>query len=381
MSQNIEEIQPLLLQEKYFVLAREAKTVDDLRYLLQKAIELEHSTIPPYLTAMFSLKPGKNDIIVDLIRQIVVQEMLHMTIAANILIAIGGTPKIGVKDFVPSYPGPLPMVEGITVGIEAFSKKLLKNIFMRIEHPDFCPVPIGTSCSDNYEASNKNNLPKEIRPFNLSLHESYRTIGAFYRNLRESIEILHSDGQISFGNKDKQITPENMQEQWFKGDLFLIDSLERCKKAIDVILREGEGTRGDPFQNPDTPAHYYRFKAITLGRKLIKYKNGEYKFCGDLIPFDSDGVFLMKPNPKIDDFQGQPLIHSRIKQFAGYYSSLLDTLHQAFNGNPRLMGKAIAFMYDLRVTAVGLMQMKINDEGQTAGPSFEYIHPQDRLEI
>ena len=38
----------------------------DLHVYLQKAVELEHSTIPPYLTALFSLKPGTNRKIAEL---------------------------------------------------------------------------------------------------------------------------------------------------------------------------------------------------------------------------------------------------------------------------------------------------------------------------
>jgi hypothetical protein len=88
---------------------RAAKDRSELYYYLQKAVELEHSTIPPYLTALFSLMPGYNDEIRNLIHSIVVQEMLHMTIDANILIAIGGHPQINSAGFVPQYPGPLPM--------------------------------------------------------------------------------------------------------------------------------------------------------------------------------------------------------------------------------------------------------------------------------
>src|SRR3954466_7119129 len=96
----------------------------ELYIWLQKAIELEHSTIPPYLTAMFSLKPGTNDEIARLIRSIVQEEMLHMTIVGNILIAIGGRPAINVAGFIPKYPGSLPMSIGgsdFKVGIKAFS--------------------------------------------------------------------------------------------------------------------------------------------------------------------------------------------------------------------------------------------------------------------
>ena len=35
-------------------------TLDDLKENLQTAMELEHSTIPPYLCALYSIKEGKN---------------------------------------------------------------------------------------------------------------------------------------------------------------------------------------------------------------------------------------------------------------------------------------------------------------------------------
>ena len=82
---------------------RSASNADELGVYLQKAIMLEHSTIPPYLTAMFSLRTGTNAPIARQIHEIVIEEMLHMAIAANILIAIGGYPAINVPEFVPKY--------------------------------------------------------------------------------------------------------------------------------------------------------------------------------------------------------------------------------------------------------------------------------------
>jgi hypothetical protein len=55
---------------------RSASSPAQLYRYLQSAVKLEHSTIPPYLTAMFSVKPGVNHEIGTLIRSIVVEEML-----------------------------------------------------------------------------------------------------------------------------------------------------------------------------------------------------------------------------------------------------------------------------------------------------------------
>ena len=59
----------------------------EMQDALQYAIQLEHATIPPYLTALYSLKPGTNEAIAGLMKGIVFQEMQHMTLAANMLTA------------------------------------------------------------------------------------------------------------------------------------------------------------------------------------------------------------------------------------------------------------------------------------------------------
>jgi hypothetical protein len=49
------------------------------------------------------------------IKGVVIEEMLHMTIAANVLNAVGGHPAIDRPDFVPNYPEDLPALN-LTVG-------------------------------------------------------------------------------------------------------------------------------------------------------------------------------------------------------------------------------------------------------------------------
>src|SRR5579863_7901810 len=111
-------------------------TVANVRASLQLAIELEHSTIPPYLYALFSITPGTNDEVSTIIRSVVVEEMLHMVLAANVLNSIGGRPAISKPNFTPRYPGPLPGgVEGqLEVHLRPFSKDQLAT-FIEIEEP------------------------------------------------------------------------------------------------------------------------------------------------------------------------------------------------------------------------------------------------------
>lgn len=104
-------------------------SVESLREHLQAAMAVELSTIPLYLFSMYSVKTPKKfvndpryyDLIVAAIRGafvielffcilkvvlgVVAEEMLHLSLAGNILRAIGGTPK--VYDIVPKYPAPM----------------------------------------------------------------------------------------------------------------------------------------------------------------------------------------------------------------------------------------------------------------------------------
>ena len=50
----------------------------ELREKLQKAVELEFATIPPYLTAAFSIKPNANRSSFEIIHSVYMEEMLHM---------------------------------------------------------------------------------------------------------------------------------------------------------------------------------------------------------------------------------------------------------------------------------------------------------------
>jgi Ferritin-like len=337
----------ILLDRKVIEAVQAAAVREDLYPWLQKAIELEHSTIPPYLTAMFSLKPGTNGDIARLILSIVQEEMLHMTIVGNILIAIGGHPAINVPGFIPTYPGPLPMAIGgssFKVGIEAFTLPLVHDIFMEIEKPEH-PIPVKT-------------LALEAVP-------NFATIGEFYAALKKKL--------ADFGNSIFTVGAAEQVLNWFNAArLFPITDRTTADKGIQIIVDEGEGTQTNPFQSPGNPAHYYKFGEIFHGRKIITTATG-FAYGGDPIPFDRAGVYPMKPNPKIADFAPGTQARFRVEEFSSAYSNLLNVLHAAFNGEPAKIDTAIGLMYELKMIAVNLMQTPTGDGKTTAGPSFEYI--------
>jgi hypothetical protein len=337
------------LYRRYVDKVVDAGTAADLFEPLQNAIELEHSTIPPYLTAALSMKPGCNQDIAGLIRTVTGQEMLHMCIVCNILLAIGGQPSINHMGFAPSYPGPLPMHiggDGFEVGIEAFSIRLLKETFMRIEEPEN-PLPIRVALD----------MP------------DYTTIGAFYAALQKKILEL-GDAIFQPASVPKQV----LEGRWFPSDqLFAIRSAQDAVRAIDLIVRQGEGTSTEPFEVKGTPAHYYQFGEIVAGRRLVVEPAG-FAYAGEAIPFDPDGVYPLKPNCRIADFEPGSQAHVRITRFNYDYNCLLNALHHCFNGEPDKLDVAIGIMYSLRTDAVALMQTPVAaGSGLCVGPSFEYV--------
>jgi hypothetical protein len=336
-------------------------TIEGLRCALQTAIELEHSTIPPYLYALYSLKPGTNGEIGRLLLSVIQQEMLHMALDCNILNAINGCPDIDKPHFIPKYPGPLPgsVESGLIVPLAPFSKQLVQDVFMVIEEPEdplHFPVLRATA-----EAA-----PSE-------------TIGQFYAGIKDQIRKLGADHNIFTGPPEKQLTTGFKPLQVLR-----VSDEASALAAIDLIVDQGEGTRKSPLDVEDQPAHYYRFAEVFYGRKLIrnpdpKPREAEFAYAGHRIRFDPSGVWPTLVNPKRSDYEAGSKARNLNDTFNYTYTKLLQWLHLVFNGQPDRLGPAMLLMQALREQAMLLMSFDLVP-GMTGGPSFEYnpVNPLQR---
>jgi hypothetical protein len=258
-----------------------------LKEALQWAVELEFATIPVYLSGMWSIEkptPDDPDSAYALIRGVVLEEMLHMGLACNILTAIDGIPQITA----PSFPGPLPggVQPHLTVYLAGLSHDLLKAVYMQIELPEH-PVAL--------------------------LAESFPTIGAFYDAISAAFTALFSpDHQFP---KTNQIDQFNIQVGTLKATLNALESLDDVQKAITTIKEQGEGTS----TSPDAPqpggdlAHYYRFGEIFNGRNCYPVKR---------VPTEG--------------YPGGP----NIQTFDETYSKLIGQLQDAWSGDAGKLGAA-----------------------------------------
>jgi hypothetical protein len=331
-------------------------SVEDLLIALQQAVELEHSTIPPYLCALYSIKPGLNTEVAELIRSVVIEEMLHMALVANLLVSLGVAPRIGYPGFVPRYPGPLPggLRAGLNVRLRRCSIPQIRDVFMSIEQPEVTVEPVSRqACPDD---------PVDPQLF---------TIGWFYDEIKRSLVDLTNAGEISFGHAERQVS------DWTgTGKLYVITSLDEAIKAISEIKEQGEGaTALDPDDSDRELAHYYKFSEIVAGRRIVIDKTG-FSYSGAPIPFDPDGVWPMMDDP--DTALLAPGSRARLltDQFSETYQALLNGLHRTFNGEPGYLNQAIGIMYSLSVVARQLMQTPSGLDGTTAGPSFQLPPPQ-----
>jgi hypothetical protein len=326
-------------------------TLKGLQSALQDAIELEHSTIPPYLYALYSIRQNQNAEIAHLIRSIVMEEMLHMAIDCNILNAIGGTPKIDDPCFLPKYPGHLPggVEDSLVVGLAAFSKQLVLDTFMQIEEPeDPLHFPVLTMLAS-------------VKP--------KTTIGQFYEGIMTQIRTLGNG--IFTGDVRKQLTTGFGSLRTMH-----IHDVASANAAIELIVSQGEGTKTSPLDPDHELAHYYRFAEVYYGKKLIPNPDPgpgkpQYVYGGHAIEFNPADVWPVITNPRRDSYKPGSTAFKLNEEFNRTYTRLLRTLQRIFSGEPDWLGPAITLMESMQEQALVLMAAEVVP-GQTAGPTFDY---------
>jgi len=303
-----------------------------LKHHLQIAIELEHSTLPPYLYAYWSIHgnsaPAKEarEILLSVIRE----EMLHMSMACNILNAIGGSPSINHPDFIPGYPGYLPghshTANAFLVHLEPFSPSTI-GTFMKIELP--------ARFVQNPEHGKR-----------------WATIGEYYE---EILELMNSpmltDEDFRGGKQiDNSANPAH-------GKLYTVNSKTDAIAAVNEIIDQGEGLDGNEYDAENDLTHYFRLKK--MGGPM---NSGDWEWREEVLPVVS--------NPDEGDFPDTARVLN--KEFNRIYSALLDEMHEAFNCEGGCLNKSVEIMFQLMPLAKELMSIPLKHKTGNCGPTFQY---------
>ncbi|MEE8331248.1 MAG: ferritin-like protein [Acidimicrobiia bacterium] len=311
-------------------------TPQQLQDHLRLAIQVELSTIPLYLFAMYSIEDQGSEAAL-LIRSIVAEEMLHAALAANVLLAVGGDPRFDALDMVPTYPGMLPHHEPpLELNLVPCSLELIRDVLMRIEQPEVhgaSPEP-----------------------------DVYETLGQFYHALEMAIQDLSASQDLfAEPQADRQLSDSSAYtpvafDAADSGGLMLIDSADSAREAIEVIVHQGEGLSTDRWADP---AH----QELTHYHKLLQIAEGASPL---------GAVRQLRSNPRTADFPDALQPPSDL--FNASYRYLFFVLQDLFSAVPN-KGAFVGHMYRVMSQVLSrlglfLVQQPL-DDATFAAPTFE----------
>ena len=337
-------------------LAAELDRPDALHTALQTAIELEHATIPVYLYALYSIEPGRNALVASMLRSVVLEEMTHMGLAANLLNAVGGSPVIARPGFIPAYPGSLPGTVGgdLEARLDRLSLDLVEHVFMKIEEPED-PLAFRTESA------------AAVDPL---------TIGEFYAAVADQ---LTAAGPAAFvGDPARQVTHELGPE-----GLIAITDLDSALQAIHTIVVEGEGTSQSPLDREGELAHYYRFAEIKHRHRLVPRPDPPpdappdqlFTYTGNPVEIEAAGVRPLRRDPRLHPYPAGSAADLANQTFNYTYTALLKALHAAFNGRPDRFLPSVGLMESAKQIALEMGRLPADPaqpNGDRAGPSFAW---------
>jgi hypothetical protein len=231
---------------------------EELVYLLGEACEIEHALMCEYLYAQFSLKRTADEgltpeqfarvqawesTLIDVIKQ----EMLHLALATNILTAIGAAPHFERPN--------LPILSrwyppGVQIALLPFGERALRH-FMYLERPE------GMTLAD---AAGFAALPDvqsaAVEPPVVGVPEQWRTVGHLYRGIEAGLAQLcgrYGEDAVFIGPRAAQAVTATFEWK----ELTAVTDLASASRAIELIVEQGEGARGDWVKS-----HFGRFVGI-----------------------------------------------------------------------------------------------------------------------
>jgi len=287
---------------------------------------------------------------------------LHMVLAANLLISVGGKVKLGMEN-IPNYPCRL-MFKGrqfrdreFDINLGALSKENLE-IFLKIELPDFL---------------------SDLKLFEIEkvIIEGY-TIGEFYNGIKEDLTKLVEEyglEKVFAGKHEDQLTEDYFWKA--RGKILVVKNLEDAINAIDLIVEQGEGATisHNKSSNELYEAHYFKFREIYHERSYAVDDDPRNPPTGEIFSIDYEYIYPIKTNCKSSDFNEQLDLKNLNDRFNYNYTLMLKQLEEGFNGNPKVFYTAIMNgMHNLSPLAIAMMQTPIDGEPQNkhGAPSFEW---------
>jgi hypothetical protein len=351
---------------------------EELVYLLGEACELEHGLLCEYLYAQFSLKRSVEEgltaeqlariqawelTLIDVIKQ----EMLHLALATNILSAVGAAPHFERPNF-PILSRWYP--PDVQIALVPFGERALRH-FMFLERPEGMPLK-------DAEGFGSFGMMKPLTvddPQITAGPEEWHTVGHLYRGIEKGLAHLverYGEGAVFIGPAKAQATTQVFE--W--SDLTAVTGLASASAAIEVIVEQGEGARGDWVKS-----HFGKFVGILEDFLSMRALDPSFEPARPVMP-----VYLRQP-PDVDQVTlvRDPLTRRVAELFNAVYEVTLQVQSRYFVHH----GETPEELETLAKTAKHLMNwvtrnlgpvltaLPVGPEfpGRTAGPAFEIVRP------
>lgn len=352
-------------------LIQHSKSVDNvdedklhvLKELLNSAVVLEFATIPVYLQAMWTIKDNKCDVAKS-IRNIFQEEMLHMAMVCNMIVGIGGEPKIYDPENGLRFPSGLPggVHPGLFLYLEGLNDCSLRN-FMEIELPEEIAEIYDYETKELVSIGGLSNQDGKIKE-TIQSYEHNTTIGALYDRINELFQ---------------ELQPKMDVERQLAGPLswWVMADAESVSKAIDMIKEQGEGSENvtPASTGMDNLAHFYRFWEVYYQKKIVQ--EGDKYYFKDPMPRPEIYNVARIPEGGYKKEDVSPEVWHLVNSFDQVYTDLVKFLEDAWAINGRgqaALVNAIEVMFKLEQFALPLMQIPIpSKEGLYYGPCFRLL--------
>ncbi len=352
-----------------------------LIYMLCEAAELEHGIMCQYLFAAFSLKQSTGEGLTEAelakvtrwrkqISHVATQEMLHLALVHNLLSAIGAAPHLAR----PNFPAPASHYPaGVQLTLLPFGETALQH-FMFLERPEGMDLDDAEGLATIARAAPVVN-ERDIVPQG----QDFATVGHLYRSIEHGIAHLvekYGERWLFAGPPRAQATEPHFR--W--PELIAVTDLASACRAIEEILEQGEGPRGD-WRN----AHFGQFVAILDEYQQMKADNPAFDpvrpvVAANVRPCERPGEVALITDP----------LTARVTDlFNVLYEILLQTFERFFahtEENDAQLAVLADVTLDLMFRAVKPLGDLITGlpagaayPGKTAGPSFELFYESDYL--
>jgi hypothetical protein len=345
----------------------------ELTYLLSQAAELEHGLMCEYLYAAFSLKstagPGLRAGQLAAVERwrtmifgIAAEEMLHWAMVQNLLAAVGSAPYVSRPHMPHQARGYPPVVQ---VRLLPFGQAALEH-FVYLERPE------GTEGADAEGFQPAGPPPAPMRAEEIIPRgQDFATVGHLYRSIERGL----ADLADKLGEDRLFIGPAFQQadETTFGWpDLRPITGLAGAGRAIERIVEQGEGARGDWAD-----AHYGRFLAVRDDYRAMRAEDPAFEPAYPVVAAAVRGVEGFEPEVYISD----PATGGCSDLFNAVYELLLQMIARyfAFGHETPVQRQVLAHTaVDLMFGAIkplGLLLAGLpvgpDHPGLTAGASFQ----------